>query len=373
MTKVLVMDSAYDTCREQVEQAFSTFPIDLYGKKVAIKMNALRACNPDREALVTHYKLVRAVIEKVETLKPAQLVVGDSVGTGSYGNSEHVFLNSRLKEASGLHYRNFNKNLILVQMEHPFNRKMALLKDVLEADVYISLPKMKTHGLTRISGAIKNNYGLLAGAQKAWFHYYSVDPKIFARVVIELFRIRPPDLVIMDGILAMEGYGPASPETRWVNKILASNDPVALDTVEAKIIGFEVEEVPYLNLARDLSLGETKFKAIEVIGDATTIKEYHRPVPPESSYSYKAGVGSGRTSIEFYRQRVAYRPIISSEKCPAGCKACVEVCPSGALTLRALKPHLESSNCLLCSACKEACQWGVLELHPDEQIMSLLA
>jgi uncharacterized protein (DUF362 family)/NAD-dependent dihydropyrimidine dehydrogenase PreA subunit len=367
------MDSAYDTCREQVEQAFSTFPVDLYGKKVAIKMNALRACNPDREALVTHYKLVKAVIEKVETLKPAQLVVGDSVGTESYGNSEHVFSNSRLKEASGLHYRNFNKNLTIIQMEHPFKRKMALLKDVLEADVYISLPKMKTHGLTRISGGIKNNYGLLAGAQKAWFHYYSVDPKIFARVVIELFRIRPPDLVIMDAILSMEGYGPASPETRWVNKILASNDPVALDTVEAKIIGFDVEEVPYLTLARDLSLGETNLNTIEVIGDATPIRDYHRPVPPESSYSYKAGVGSGRTSIEFYRQRVAYRPVISAEKCPSGCKACVEVCPSGALTLRSLKPHLDSVTCLLCSACKEACQWGALELLPDEQIMSLLA
>jgi len=49
----------------------------------------------------------------------------------------------------------------------------------------------------------------------------------------------------MDGILAMEGYGPASPETRWVNKILAATDAVALDTVEAKIVGFTVDDIPY--------------------------------------------------------------------------------------------------------------------------------
>ncbi len=66
--------------------------------------------------------------------------------------------------------------MTVVQMQEPFKRKIALLRDVMEADVYISVPKMKTHGLTMISGAMKNNYGLLAGAQKSWFHYYSGDP-----------------------------------------------------------------------------------------------------------------------------------------------------------------------------------------------------
>ncbi len=77
--------------------------------------------------------------------------------------------------------------------------------------------------------------------------------------------MRPPDLVIMDGILAMEGYGPASPETRWVNKILAATDAVALDTVEAKIVGFTVDDIPYLKIARELGLGETDLNAIEVV------------------------------------------------------------------------------------------------------------
>lgn len=96
-----------------------------------------------------------------------------------------------------------NKNLTVVELDQPFKRKVAVFKDVLEADVYISVPKMKTHGLTRISGAIKNNYGLLTGAQKSWYHYYSVEPERFARILIEMFRLRPPDLVIMDAILAM--------------------------------------------------------------------------------------------------------------------------------------------------------------------------
>jgi uncharacterized protein (DUF362 family)/NAD-dependent dihydropyrimidine dehydrogenase PreA subunit len=373
MSKVLVMDSTYDTCQEAVEKAFSTFPLDVRGKKVAVKTNALRASDPEREAIATHFMVVKAVIDKLVTLKPAQLVVGDSVGTESYGNSEYVFRITRQKEAAGPYYLNFNRNMKVIELQEPFKKKVALLRDVLEADVYISLPKMKTHGLTRLSGAMKNNYGLLAGAQKSWFHYYSVDPKKFARVVVELFRIRPPDLVIMDAILAMEGYGPASPETRWVNKILASNNAVALDTVEASIIGFNVEDVPMLTIARELGLGPTHLKDIEILGDASPIKEYHRPDPPESTYSYKAGVGSGRTSIEFYRQRVAYRPVISAEKCFRECRACVDACPSGALDRRPAAPVVDREKCMLCSACKEACEYMALDLRPDEELMAALA
>jgi uncharacterized protein (DUF362 family)/NAD-dependent dihydropyrimidine dehydrogenase PreA subunit len=372
MSKVLVMESTYDTCHEAVDQAFSNFPIDIAGKKVAIKTNALKASDPDLQAMATHYKLVKAVVEKVETFRPSSIVVGDSVGTESYGNSEYVFRISRQKEAAGSYYRNLNRRMTVVQMQEPFKRKIALLRDVMEADVYISVPKMKTHGLTMISGAMKNNYGLLAGAQKSWFHYYSGDPERFARVIVELFRIRPPDLVIMDAILAMEGYGPASPETRWVNKILAATDAVALDTVEAKIVGFSVADVPYLKIARELGLGETDLNSIEVTGDASTIREYHRPVPPESSYSYKAGVGSGRTSREFFRIRVAYRPVFSAEKCDQECKACVDACPSGALTRGPAAPVLDSEKCMLCTACRESCDHEAIRLEPDEKILSLL-
>jgi len=372
MSKVLVMESTYDTCHEAVDQAFSHFPIDMAGKKVAIKTNALKAADPDQQAMATHYKLVKAVVERVETFGPSSIVVGDSVGTESYGNSEYVFQISRQKEAAGPYYRNLNRRMTVVQMEEPFKRKIALLRDVMEAEVYISVPKMKTHGLTMISGAMKNNYGLLAGAQKSWFHYYSGDPEKFARVVVELFRIRPPDLVIMDGILAMEGYGPASPETRWVNKILAATDAVALDTVEAKIVGFTVADVPYLRIARELGLGETELNSIEVIGDASTIREYHRPVAPESSFSYKAGVGNGRTSREFFRTRVAYRPVFSAEKCDQECKDCVDACPSGALTRGSKTPVLDSEKCMLCTACRESCDYEAIRLEPNEKIMSLL-
>ena len=375
MSKVMVLDSTYETCRKAVREAFSAFPVDVKDKKVAVKVNALKAGDPERQAFVTHYKVLEAVLRELEILRPAQIVVGDSVGTESYGNSDHVFQATGLKEVAGPYYRNFSRNLRLVELEKPFKRSVAVLGDVLESDVYISVPKMKTHGLTILSGSVKNNFGLLAGAQKSWYHYYSVKPEVFAKIIIEMFRLRRPDLVIMDGILAMEGYGPASPETRWVNKVLASKDAVALDTVLAGMVGFAVDDVPYLRLARDLRLGETDVNAIEIRGEAGTIHAYHRPEPPEASYSYRAGVGSGKTSIEYYRQRVSYRPAISTEKCRhrEGCTACIDLCPSKALFRGDPTPGIAPSRCILCSACKEVCEYDALEYLPDEQWMIRLA
>ena len=372
---MLVEESSYERCREAVDKAFALFPVAIRGKRVAVKVNALKAGDPDAQAFVTHYRVLEAVVQKLESLTPAEIVVGDSVGTESYGNSEHVFQTTRLKEAAGPHYRNFSKNLMVVELQTPFKRKIAVLKDVMDADVYISLPKMKTHGLTMLSGSVKNNFGLLAGAQKSWYHYYSVKPEIFARIIIEMFRLRPPDLVIMDGILAMEGYGPASPETRWVNKILVSNDAVALDTVLAQMVGFRIQDVPYLQLARELRLGQTDMEAIEVLGEASTIQGYHRPTPPEASYSYRAGVGTGRTSIDYYRQRVAYRPVIAPERCKhiQGCTACLDVCPAGAFSRGNPIPICKRSECILCSACKEVCDFAALAYCPDEDLMGALA
>lgn len=371
MSKVLVIDSTYETCGEAVEQAFAAFPVDVKGKKVAVKVNGLMAVDPDTFAHVTNYNVLKAVLQKLEKMNPKEIVVGDSVGPSAYGSSESVFEATKLKETAGPYYRNFNTNLVLVDLEWPFKRQVAVLKDVIDADVYISVPKMKTHGMTRITGAIKNNFGLLTGAQKAWYHYYSRTPEVFSELLIEMYRLRVPDLVIMDGVLAMEGYGPVTTERRWVNKILASNDGVALDTVMAKIIGYEVEEVPYLKIAKALNLGETDLEAMEIEGEFATIPDYHRPEPAVSSYSFKVGPEGNIGTIEPWRRRVAFRPAISSKVCqhPQGCMSCVDICPTGALTKGSDTPDLTSEKCLVCCACKEVCNFGGLEFEPEGEIV----
>ena len=371
-TKVLVIESSYESCAAAVERAFAAFPVAVAGKRVVVKVNAIRACDPDSSAIVTHPALLKAVIDKLETLGPKRIIVGDSVGTESYGNSEQVFAATGLAAAAGPYYRNLSLNVQMADVERPFKRRVAVLRDILEADVYISLAKMKTHGMTMLSGAVKNNYGLLAGAQKSWYHYYSERPELFAEILIEMYRLRLPDLVIMDGILAMEGYGPCSPEVHRVNRVLASTDAVALDAVMARMMGFGTDEVPYLRIARERGIGETDLGAIEIEGDCSPIPGFKRPVViPESTYCYLSGVGGGKTSRAFFADRVCYRPAFSGEKCPPGCAACVEACPVDALK-PGIPPELLSEQCILCSACMEACPHGAVRLAPDETLLKRL-
>jgi uncharacterized protein (DUF362 family)/ferredoxin len=363
--RVLVMESSYETCAGAVERAFAAFPLGIAGKTVAVKVNAIRACDPDHSAIVTHPALLKAVIDKLETLNPKRIIVGDSVGTESYGNSDHIFQTTGLAGAAGPYYRNLNTDLKMVAVERPFKREVAVLRDILEADVYIAMPKMKTHGMTMLSGAVKHNFGLLAGAQKSWYHFYAEKPELFAEILLEMYRLRPPELVIMDGILAMEGYGPCSTETRWVNKVLAADDAVALDAVLARMMGFGAEDVPYLRIARQMGIGQTDLAALRIEGDASPIPGFNRPViTPESTYCYLSGVGGGKTSRAFFADRVCYRPVFEARKCPPSCTACAEACPVDALK-PGVPPELLSERCVLCSACMEACREGAIKLVPD--------
>ncbi len=79
MHTVLIHPAAYDTVRESVDRAFALFPMDLEGKKVLLKPNVLRAATPE-EAVTTHPAVLRAVVEKVSAMNPAELSVGDNPG-----------------------------------------------------------------------------------------------------------------------------------------------------------------------------------------------------------------------------------------------------------------------------------------------------
>jgi len=85
------------------------------------------------------------------------------------------------------------KMLILIPILCPWS---SLSRAVLDADIIISLPKFKTHGLTVITGAIKNSYGFLPGAQKAKLHMIAGSPERFHELIANIFSLRVPDLFL---------------------------------------------------------------------------------------------------------------------------------------------------------------------------------
>ncbi len=356
MAKVLIHPAAtYDAVEPAVARAFALFPVDLTGKRVLIKPNVLRGSAAE-EGVVTHPALLRAVVEKVESLNPAAIVVGDNPGLFGYGDNERCFQETGLMEAAKGYYRNIGNDAQAVAFNPRYMAQVSISQAALAADVIISLPKFKTHGLTLITGALKNSYGLLPGAQKARLHQAAGDPRRFQEVVVEVFRLRIPDLFIMDAVVGMEGNGPASPDLREIGLILAADNAVALDAVVAYMMGCDPAQVPFLQKAKALGLGEFDLDGIDIEGSLQRVPDFK--LPPL--------ISGDRPDSEAIRNmlhsKAILRPKADPDQCTA-CGTCVEQCPVGALTLNGALPEVDPEVCIACFCCQEMCPEKAIALQ----------
>ncbi|MBF0498365.1 MAG: DUF362 domain-containing protein, partial [Deltaproteobacteria bacterium] len=189
MHRVMIQPADYQNCLAAVKTAFELFPLNVRGKKVLVKPNVLRASEPG-EAVTTNPAVLRAVVQCLEEMNPAQIIVGDNPGLMSYGANEASFRQTGLYEASLGHYRNIGLDAVEVSFNPEYVNRLSISRAVLEADVIISIPKFKTHGLTILTGAIKNSYGILLGAQKAALHKLAGIPAQFQELIVDVFRLR---------------------------------------------------------------------------------------------------------------------------------------------------------------------------------------
>ncbi|MBI5605308.1 MAG: DUF362 domain-containing protein [Deltaproteobacteria bacterium] len=348
MSKVMIHPADYDHVRRAVDRAFELFPLNISGKKVLIKPNVLRGSEA-REGITTHPAVLMTVVEKVESMGTASIIVGDNPGVFSYGENEASFKKTGLMEAAKGYYQNIGNDSRPVDFNPEFMARVSLSKAVLEADIIISLPKFKTHGLTVISGAIKNSYGFLPGAQKANLHKAAGAPKRFHELLVDVFRLRVPDLFIIDAVVGMEGNGPASPDLRDIGLILASDNAVALDAVMAFMMGCDPGRLRFLQKARETGLGDYDLSTIEVEGEMKPIPGFK--LPPLGGEAI-----SGNTAVrEFMESRTRLRPQVDPEACTA-CGTCIDHCAVSALVLNEDNlPQVDADTCITCFCCQEMC------------------
>ncbi|MGC9965381.1 MAG: DUF362 domain-containing protein [Syntrophobacteraceae bacterium] len=347
MAKVMIHPAGYESVREAVDLAFDLFPLEIKGRKVLIKPNVLRTSEAN-EGIVTHPSVLRAVVAKVESLGPASIIVGDNPGVVSYGANEESFKKTGLMEAAGSYYRNIGTDPVQVNFNPDFMPMVSVSRAVLEADIVINLPKFKTHGLTVITGAIKNCYGYLPGAQKAVLHKAAGSPERFHEMIVDVFRLRIPDLSLVDAVVGMEGNGPASAELRDIGLILASDNAVALDAVIATMMGCEPGKLRFLQRAREVGLGDFDIKGIEIIGELKRIPDFK--LPPLGG---EANIDNEAIQTMIH-SRTVLRPQADPDLC-TGCGTCVGQCPASALSMGEYVPEVNPDMCITCFCCQEIC------------------
>ncbi len=355
MSKVMIQPSTYENVRAAVDRAFELFPLQIRNKKILIKPNVLRASEA-KEGIVTHPAVLSAVVEKVEEMSPASIVVGDNPGLFNYGANEESFKTAGLMEAAKGYYRNIGNDSRKIDFNADFMPTVSISRIVLDADIIISLPKFKTHGLTVITGAIKNSYGILPGAQKAKLHKAAGCAERFHEMLVDIFRLRPPNLFIMDAVVGMEGNGPASPDLRDIGLMLASDNAVALDAVVARMMGCEPGRLRFLQKAKEVGLGDYDIGAIEIFGELKQLPDFK--LPPLGGEA----VMSNEAIQKIMHSRTTVRPQADPESC-TGCGTCIDQCPMSALTMSGDLPQVDADTCITCFCCQEVCPEKAMTLR----------
>lgn len=147
------------------------------------------------------------------------------------------------------------------------HHSLRLARSLARADAKIYLPKLKCHCVSNMTGAVKLNVGICSDDERSIHHDYLLDEKI-----VDLLSVGWPDLVVMDAIDVGVG-NEAFPELRRLGLLLMGRNPLAVDLVGARLLGFEVDDVPYLRAAIDRGYRPATLDDVELAGDLDCVAE----------------------------------------------------------------------------------------------------
>jgi uncharacterized protein (DUF362 family) len=205
----------------------------------------------------------------IQTLKdscgPLYLVESDQV----LENIEKAFRKCKLADLCkryGVQWVNLS-NLESVKVQVPNGKVFQSIEipQILLDSQIVTIPVMKTHAKTQITGAIKNQWGCISKMR----HNYHL---VLSDALADINSVLKPAFAVVDATIALEGNGPKSGHPRVVNKILASADIVAVDTVQAKMMGLDPSMIDHLQKCSERCLGTDRLEQIELEGDQDVLR-----------------------------------------------------------------------------------------------------
>jgi uncharacterized protein (DUF362 family)/Pyruvate/2-oxoacid:ferredoxin oxidoreductase delta subunit len=324
------------------------------GQRVLLKPNLLSAKDPLR-AVTTHPNLVEAVAEEVRNAGAVPFA-GDSPG-GAIRGIKRIWANTGMEEMAkraGLELVNFEAS---GSKGIEFGRyTFYISKPVLDADVIINLPKLKTHSLTLLTCAVKNMFGVMPGFRKGEQHKRYPKPREFADMLVHLYKLVTPSLNIVDAVLAMEGNGPSSGSPRQLGILMAGEDGVAVDAVAARMVGFPEGFIDTTRIAAEMGLGEGRIENLSCIGDAAGIAVEGFVLPSNRIQKLVP-----RPLARIIAPLVWVKPLIMPTKC-TGCGFCAESCPVQTINKDGAVYKIDDKRCIKCLCCHELCPESSIEI-----------
>jgi uncharacterized protein (DUF362 family) len=280
-TAILAHAQYDDALADTVLRGLRLFPLDVRDRKVLLKPNLVEF-DPDG-VINTHPVLITATIEAFRRMGAREVVVGEAPG--------HRRDNEYLLDASGLGYALRDTRATYVDLNTDGVRatpartsftqlgSLYLPETLLDADLIVSMPKMKTHKWAGVTLSMKNMFGIMPGAVYGWpknvLHWNGIN-----RSILEInSALTTPRFNIVDGIIGMEGNGPTQGDARHSGVLVFGADPVAVDATAARLMGIDPKRVGYIDVAGDY-LGHIEADRIEQVGEEPdTYVQQYRPAP----------------------------------------------------------------------------------------------
>ncbi len=263
---VAAANGPYDNTRAALDQ------LDLSparGKRVLLKPNAGRIAPPGA-GITTHPQVVAAATD-VFSKAGAKVAIGESSILGV--KAQEAF------EATGIASVAHERDCLLIDMDARRFVEVALpdgvatyslrvCPEVLEYDIVVSLPVMKTHMHTGVTLAIKNMKGCLWRRSKVDLHMLppveGLDEKPIDIAIADMSAVLRPHLSIVDGTVGMEGLGPSAGQAKPLDVVVVSADAFAADAVACKLMGTKADDIAHLRIGAERGYGVIDLDRIEV-------------------------------------------------------------------------------------------------------------
>jgi uncharacterized protein (DUF362 family)/Pyruvate/2-oxoacid:ferredoxin oxidoreductase delta subunit len=337
------------------------------GQKVLLKVNLLMKKQPEA-GVTTHPALVEAIVNQVQALG-ATVIIADSPG-GPFTKSwlKGIYRETGMEEVANRTGAQLNWNFQQEDFPYPEGKilkQITLAQVIKEVDVVISIAKLKTHGFTIYTGAVKNLFGTVPGLLKAEYHLRMSDVRDFSNMLVDVAEYVKPQLSIMDAVTAMEGAGPSSGDLKQVSLLAASTNPHALDLAFCYHIGLEPRQVFTVMKAIERGLIPDDFQQLDIQG--IDIADF-KPIPfkvPATSRSRHIPMHLPQGLDNFLYNLLRPRPHFIHEKC-VGCGLCAQNCPAKCIEMIEQRPHVDLSKCIRCFCCQELCPYHAVEIKRNK-------
>lgn len=359
-----------DVVQNAVDRTFALLDIDSKIKpefKILIKPNLLMKRKPE-EATTTHPKVILAVVNKLKSLGVNNIVLADSPG-GLYTKTilQEIYNASGIIDVANQTDIELNTNIEYKSkgyLEGVKCKSFNIIQPVHDADYIISIGKVKTHGMTTMSGGVKNLFGCIPGLQKPEMHCRFNNAEEFCDMLVDLASCVKPDLTIMDGIVCMEGDGPSGGMPKVCNFIAASEDVFNLDVFLSTKIGLEPSVVPTVVASSKRGLCSLNVDDVELVGDEKEfepINDFKMPRSSSVDFVTKIPRILQKPASSMLNKYFVSKPIIRSKKC-IGCGKCAQSCPEKTINIVDKKAVIGYQKCIQCFCCHEMCPVKAIDI-----------